>query len=81
MPLEIPSVDDDDSQAHLDRMSQLYSMQDMFVHFGVSGHNLNHQVDTWAAAQSFRDHLAGEPPAPHYGRYRYPEIETPIQLG
>ncbi|KAI5394897.1 hypothetical protein KIW84_061500 [Lathyrus oleraceus] len=39
------------------------------------------QVDTWAAAQRFRDPFAGEPPASHYDRYRYSGIETLIQLG
>ncbi|KAI5425090.1 hypothetical protein KIW84_031040 [Lathyrus oleraceus] len=50
------------------------SAGDMCAHFGLSSRYLNHQVDTWVAAQRFRDRFGGEPPAPCYGRYQYPSI-------
>lgn len=56
-------------------------MQDMSAHMGLGARYLTHQVDTWAAAQRFRDRFAGEPPAPHFGRYRYPGNPFPVQLG
>ncbi|KAI5414803.1 hypothetical protein KIW84_040316 [Lathyrus oleraceus] len=61
--------------------SQATSHGDMCAHIGAPGRYLTHQSDTWASAQRFRDRFSGEPSAPHYSHYRYPGMETPIQLG
>lgn len=60
---------DEDYQAHRDRMSMFYFMQDLYAH---TEHYLIHQVDTWEVAQHFRDRFSGGPPAPFYGCYHYP---------
>lgn len=53
----------------------------MCAHMGLGARYLMHQVDTWAAAQRFQDRFAGDPPTPHFGRYRYPGVDLPVQLG
>lgn len=44
-------VKDEDSQEHINRMTQFCFMQDMYAYMGAHGLYLTHQSDTWASAQ------------------------------
>ncbi|KAI5436136.1 hypothetical protein KIW84_022548 [Lathyrus oleraceus] len=48
---------------------QQTSALDFYVHIGLPGRYLTHQVDTWGAAQRFRDRFLRDPLTPFYSRY------------
>lgn len=80
IPEGVPFADED-SQAHMDWMSMLYFMQKNCSHNRLPERYLTYRMETWRAAQRFRDRFSRDLLAPYYGCYHFPGIETPIQLG
>lgn len=79
VPEGVPLINED-SQGHRDRIFMFHFMQDLYVYTWLLGQYLTQQVDTWGASQHLRDRFSSEPPAPFYGGYQYPGMDTPIQL-
>ncbi|KAI5383729.1 hypothetical protein KIW84_070912 [Lathyrus oleraceus] len=61
-------VKDEDSQEHIDHMTQFCFMQDMYANMGTPRLYKTHQSDTWESSQRFMDQFSEEMPTTHYGR-------------